>query len=164
MRRKALIELGAPENLAEEAALLSPLTLSLDVADLARRTQWPINAASIIHCVIGADFGLDALRDVATNMKLEQHWDRLVIRRAAQDFGDMQLRLAEAASKANGAPPKDADYEWANKVVTAWIASLGKPAERVRSAYAELAAQGQWTFAKLMLISAEFNVLASAIR
>ncbi len=164
LRRKALIDLGAPEDLAEEAALLSPLTLSLDVADLARRTQWPINAASIIHCVIGADFGLDALRDVATNMKLEQHWDRLVIRRAAQDFGDMQLRLAEAASKSIGAPPKDADYEWANKVVTAWIASLGKPAERVRSAYAELAAQGQWTFAKLMLISAEFNVLAAAIR
>ncbi len=164
LRRASLLELGAPEALAEEAALLSPLTLSLDVADMARDTTWPVATASTLHCVIGAELGLDALRDAATNMKLEQHWDRLVIRRAAQDFGDMQLRLAEAASKAIGAPPKDADYEWANKAINAWIASLGKPAERVRSAYAELAAQGQWTFAKLMLISAEFNVLAAAIR
>ncbi|MGH6950537.1 MAG: NAD-glutamate dehydrogenase domain-containing protein, partial [Vitreimonas sp.] len=80
VRLKMLSDLGAPEEIAHEAALLSPLTLSLDVADLALRTHWPINPASMLHCVIGAEFGLDALRDAATAMKLEQHWDRLVVR------------------------------------------------------------------------------------
>jgi len=164
VRLQSLVELGAPEDIARDAALLSPLTLSLDVADMAISTKWPINEASTLHCVVGAQLGLDALRDAATNMKLEQHWDRLVVRRAAQDFGDIQLRLAEAAANAIGAPPKDADLAWANAAVQEWLASLGKPASRATSAFADLNNQGAWTFAKLMLISAEFNGLAAAVR
>ncbi len=164
VRHKALLNLGAPDDLAREAALLSPATLSLDVADLARRTRWPIEAASPLHCAIGAEFGLDALRDAANLMRLDQHWDRLVVRRAAGDFGDMQLKLAEAAARAIGAAPAHADIAWAADATRAWIATLGQPAQRVRAAYHELSEQGQWTFAKLMLIAAEFNVLAAAVR
>jgi len=164
LRRASLVELGAPEELANEAALLSPLTLSLDVADLARDTAWPIHPASTLHCVIGAELGLDALRDSATNMKLEQHWDRLVVRRAAGDFGEAQLKLAEAAARAISAPPKDADDAWVTEEAKKWLASLGQPVHRTRSAFAELDGQGPWTFAKLMLIAAEFNGLVAAVR
>ena len=45
----------------------------------------------------------------------------------------------------------------------AWIASLGQPAERARAAYAELGGNGQWTFAKLMLMAAEMNTLVNAV-
>jgi glutamate dehydrogenase len=164
VRHKMLTDLGAPDDIAQEAALLSPLTLSLDVADLARRTQWPVNEASVLHTVVGAEFGLDALRDAATSLKLEQHWDRLVVRRSADDFGEIQLKLAEAAANAIGAPPKGADMAWASGVVKEWIVSLGLPATRARQAFAELDGQGQWTFAKLMLIAAELNALAAAVR
>jgi glutamate dehydrogenase len=164
VRHKALTDLGAPEAIAHEAALLLPLTLSLDVADLARRTQWGVSAASDLHTVIGAEFGLDAMRDAAANMRLDQHWDRLVVRRAAEDFGEMQLKLAEAAAKAIGAPPASADLAWCGEAARGWIASLGQPAQRARAAYKELSAQGQWSFAKLMLIAAEFNALAAAVR
>jgi glutamate dehydrogenase len=164
MRRASLLELGAPEDLANEAALLSPLTLSLDVADLARDTSWPVHPASTLHCVVGAELGLDALRDAATNMKLEQHWDRLVVRRAAGDFGEAQLKLAEAAARAIGAPPKDAGDDWVAEEAKKWLLSLGKPVQRARSAFADLDGQGAWTFAKLMLISAEINGLVAAVR
>jgi glutamate dehydrogenase len=164
LRRASLLELGAPEALAEEAALLSPLTLSLDVADMARDTTWPVATASTLHCVIGAELGLDALRDAATNMKLEQHWDRLVVRRAAGDFGDAQLKLAEAAARSIGQPPKGADTAWATEAARKWLATLGQPAQRARSAFAELDGQGPWTFAKLMLIAAEFNALVASVR
>ena len=164
VRQRMLSDLGAPEELAHDAALLSPFTLALDVADLTRRCSWPIQAASRLHSVIGAEFGLDALRDAATNMKLEQHWDRLVLRRAAQDFGDRQLRLAEAAAAAIGAPPKNADHAWAEEAARGWVASLGQPAQRAREAFAELNGQGPWTFAKLMLVSAEFNALVGSLR
>jgi NAD-specific glutamate dehydrogenase len=97
-------------------------------------------------------------------MKLEQHWDRLVLRRAAQDFGDRQLRLAEAAAAAIGAPPKNADHAWAEEAARGWVASLGQPAQRAREAFAELNGQGPWTFAKLMLVSAEFNALVGSLR
>jgi glutamate dehydrogenase len=164
VRRRALIELGAPEHLAQEAALLSPFTSALDVADLARHAKWPIQAAGRLHCVIGAEFGLDALRDAAMNMKLEQHWDRLVLRRAAQDFGETQLKLAESAANKIGAPPQDADNTWAEGMAREWIASLGQPAANARSAFNELNTQGQWTFAKLMLVAAEFNALLASLR
>jgi len=164
VRRAALLELGAPDNLAHEAALLSPLTLSLDVADLARDTSWSLHTASTLHCVIGAELGLDALRDSATNMKLEQHWDRLVVRRTAGDFGEAQLKLAAAAARAIGAPPKGADVAWVTESARQWLTSLGQPVNRARSAFSELDAQGPWTFAKLMLISAEFNALVAAVR
>ena len=71
---------------ARSGALVAALTLSLDVADLARRTAWPISAASMLHWVVGAEFGLDALRDAATSRALDQHWDRLVVRRTARGF------------------------------------------------------------------------------
>ncbi len=164
VRRRTLMDLGAPEELAQEAALLSPFTSALDVADLARSARWPIQSAGRLHCVIGAEFGLDALRDVATNMKLEQHWDRLVLRRAAQDFGETQLTLAEAAARSIGAPPKDADNAWAESFAREWIASLGQPAQRARAAFNEMNGQGTWTFAKLMLVAAEFNALLSSLR
>jgi glutamate dehydrogenase len=164
VRLKSLMDMGAPEEIAHEAALLSPLTLSLDVADLERRTQWPINPASMLHCVVGAEFGLDALRDSAANIKLEQHWDRLVVRRAAQDFGETQVRLAEAAAMAIGAPAKGADFAWTRQAANDWIVSLGQPAARARSAFKELNGQGPWTFAKLMLLSAELNGLLAAVR
>jgi glutamate dehydrogenase len=161
-REKMLTDLGAPADLAQDAALLSPLTSALDVADLARRTRWPIGHAAWLHCVVGAEFGLDALRDAATNLKLEQHWDRLVVRRAAEDFGETQLKLAEAAAKAIGAPPEN--VESTNAAAKAWMVSLGQPAQRARAAFAELNGQGPWTFAKLMLVSAELTALVSSVR
>jgi glutamate dehydrogenase len=163
-RQAALTELGAPEDIAFTASLLLPLTSTLDVADLAGRSKWPVHEAALLHCIVGAELGIDALRDAAASMRLDQHWDRLVVRRAAEDFGEAQLKLAEAAATAIGAPPKDADKAWLDAAVKTWIASLGQPAQRMRSAFAELNAQGQWTFAKLMLISAEINALIASVR
>jgi NAD-specific glutamate dehydrogenase len=95
-------------------------------------------------------------------MKLEQHWDRLVLRRAAQDFGETQLRLAEAAASAIGAPRAEAAS--AEGAAKEWIVSLGQPAQRARASFEELSAQGPWTFAKLMLVAAEFNALLASLR
>ncbi|MBC7769987.1 MAG: NAD-glutamate dehydrogenase [Phycisphaerales bacterium] len=163
-KQAALIDLGAPEDLARDAALLTPMTTALDVADLARISGWPIQPAARLHCVIGAELGLDALRDAASSLTLEQHWDRLVVRRATEEFAQVQVKLAEAAAASIGQPPKNADAAWTTSAAQSWVASLGQPGQRARSAYAELNAQGPWTFAKLMLIAAELNALVAAVR
>jgi hypothetical protein len=75
----------------------------------------------------------------------------------------MQLKLAEAAAKALGAP-KQTDAASIGQAAKQWLLSLGQPATRAHAAFAELNAQGPWTFAKLMLISAEFNALVSSVR
>ena len=163
-RTAQFIELGAPEALAREVAELRPLTNGLDIADLARASGWPVHAAALLHCVIGAEFGIDALREAASTLHLEQHWDRLVVRRASEDFAEIQVRLSETAAAAIGAPKKNASNQEIAAAAADWIAGLGQPAQRARAAFAELNAQGQWSFAKLMLIQAELNALAGAVR
>lgn len=163
-RTAQFVELGAPEALAREVAELRPLTSGLDVADLARVSGWAVHPAALLHCVIGAQFGIDALREAASTLHLEQHWDRLVVRRASEDFAEIQLRLAETAAAAIAPPKKNASNEEIVDAVVAWVGGLGAPAQRARAAFAELNSQGQWTFAKLMLIQAELNALASAVR
>jgi glutamate dehydrogenase len=150
--------------LARDAALLMPFTTALDIADLARASGWPVRSAVLLHGEIGAQFNLDALRAVANSLTLTEHWDRLVVRRASEDFYADQLKLAEAAAKAIGAPPRGADAAWADAVVRDWIISLGAPAQRARAAFDELDAQGQWSFAKLMIAAAEMSALASSMR
>ncbi|MBX3510849.1 MAG: NAD-glutamate dehydrogenase [Hyphomonadaceae bacterium] len=164
MREATFIELGAPADLAREVAILRPLTQALDVADLARRANWPTHHAAVLHCVIGADFGIDALREAAASLNLDQHWDRLVLRRVSEDFAEMQLKLAEAAAAAIGTPKAGESADGVGPAAQAWITGLGGPAQRARSAFAELNGQGAWTFAKLMLISAELNALVAAVR
>ncbi len=163
-RETALVELGAPKDMAREVAVLRPLTTALDVADLARRGAWPVNAAAALHWVIGAEFGIDVVREAGASLTLQQHWDRLVVRRASEDFAEMQLRLSEAAAAAIGAPKAGASNADIAASARAWVSALGAPAQRARSAFDELNAQGPWTFAKLMLISAELNALVSTLR
>jgi glutamate dehydrogenase len=163
-KREALQGAGAPEDLAEEVALLPAAALTLDVADLAKSAGWPVHPAALLHCAVGAEFGLDALRDAAGTLTLEQHWDRLVVRRAGEDYAEAQLKLAAAAAAAIGAPPADADGAWVAEAAQRWIGGLGQPAQRARGAFAELSAQGSWSFAKLMLIAAEVNALVNAAR
>ncbi|MCR6644582.1 MAG: NAD-glutamate dehydrogenase [Terricaulis sp.] len=163
-RMGQFIERGAPEALAREVALLRPLTLGLDVADLARHSGWPVHPAAILHCVIGAEFGIDALREAAGSLNLDQHWDRLVVRRASEDFAEIQVKLAATAAAAIGAPKKGVSNEDVAAAARKWVADLGAPAQRARAVFADLNAQGQWSFAKLMLIQAELNALAGAVR
>jgi glutamate dehydrogenase len=162
--RAKLTKLGAPEDLARDAALLLPLTTALDIADLARASAWPVPAAAAVYSEIGSQFGLDALRAAAGGLSLSEHWDRLVVRRAVEDFYANQLALAGAAARAIGTPPKTANAQWADTAVREWFISLGAPATRARGAFDELDAQGSWTFAKLMIAAAEMSALAASVR
>ncbi len=163
-RRQHLVTSGAPEDLAGDVALLLPLSAALDIADLARHCGWDVAAAAHLYRAVGAAFGLDALRGAAQGLTLEQHWDRLVVRRAAEDLYEDQRVLATAAAAGIGAPPKDADAHWGAEAARNWIAGLGAPAQTARAAFTELEAQGPWTFAKVMLAAAEIHGLANALR
>ncbi len=159
-----LSELGAPNDLAFDASMLLALATALDVADLARNANWPVHSAALLHCAVGAEFALDALRGAAAGLSLSSHWDRLVVRRAVEDFSQDQLILAQSAAASIGAPPADADAKWIIDAAKQWIMTLGQPAQRARVAYDELDAQGPWSAAKLMLISAELTSLVNSVR
>ena len=163
-RRDGFIAAGAPEDLARDAALLQPLSAALDIADLARKHSWNVSSAAHLYRAVGAAFGLDTLRAAAAGLTLDQHWDRLVVRRAAEDLYEDQRALAAAAAAAIGAPPAEASPRWGVEAARTWIEGLGAPAQTARAAFSELEAQGSWTFAKVMLAAAEIHSLAGALR
>ena len=144
--------------------MLAPLSGALDVADFARASTWDVHHAALLLPRARRQLGLDALREAARGLVLDQHWDRLVARRAAEDLSRRSAPLGRSCGARDREPPKSADAAWADQAVQEWMAGLGAPAKRARAAFAELDAQGPWTFAKLMLASAELNALATSQR
>ncbi|MGE0827805.1 MAG: NAD-glutamate dehydrogenase [Hyphomonadaceae bacterium] len=161
-RRDGFVAAGAPEDLAARVAALAPLTAALDVADLAARQSWPPAAAGFIYRAIGGHFALDALVGAASGLALDQHWDRLALRRAVEDLFFCQSALTEAALSRMSAPPEAPDAIWAKASVEAWAAELDALVAPVRRTLNELGAQGPWTFAKIMIATAEMHGLAGA--
>ncbi|MBI1251178.1 MAG: NAD-glutamate dehydrogenase [Alphaproteobacteria bacterium] len=153
---------GAPDDVAGDAALVSARAAGLDIADAALKVGWPVDATAFAYRAIGETFALDRLRSEALSLTLSQHWDRLAMRRASEDLFEIQRLLAEAAIAHLPSPPR-ADKAWAMQGVARWAEALGAVADPVRRTMAELEEQGPWTFAKLMIATAEMRALASAI-
>jgi glutamate dehydrogenase len=162
-RRDGFLAQGAPEDLATLVAGLVPLTNALDVADLAARGKWPPAAAAFVHRAVGGHFSLDRLAAAAGSLTLDQHWDRLALRRALEDLFVCQSALAEAAIAQMGAPPSTLSADWAAEAVAHWAQGLGALAEPARRTLAELEAQGPWTFAKLIIAAGEMHSLAATV-
>ncbi|MGE3867716.1 MAG: NAD-glutamate dehydrogenase domain-containing protein, partial [Hyphomonadaceae bacterium] len=160
-RRRHFIEAGAPADLARETALIAPQSAGLHAADLARKHDMPVLAAAFLHRAVGAAFGLDRLRAEAVALKVEAHWDRLAIRRAVDALFAGQDALADAAAAAIAHPGVDA--ESAADAVSAWRAGLGAKIAPALETIAQLDVDGGWSFAKLMLASAEVSGLVSTI-
>ena len=157
---------GAPEALARMVAALAPMVAALDVADLCGRTKWSVQPASRIFRAVGSAFGIDRLRGAALSFKLDQHWDRLALRRTLEELYEDQRLLAEACVKASGATPADKDVTsaWAQEAVRSWLARIDAQASSVMATIAELEGSGAWTFAKTILAAAEIRGLSTSVQ
>jgi glutamate dehydrogenase len=157
---------GAPEDLAREAAALSAMSAALDIADLSRRTQWSAGAGARMFRAVGAVFGIDRIRASASVFRLEQHWDRLALRRTLEALYDDQRVIAEAAIKTLGACPADekADMAWADGAMKAFLVKIEPRGSACLSTIAELESGGAWTFAKAILAAAEIKSLGESLQ
>jgi glutamate dehydrogenase len=159
-RMEAYVRDGAPADLARDVAALSPLVAALDVADLAEQCGWSVAAASRVFRQVGAMFGFDRLRGAAHQFVLDQHWDRLALRRTLEELYEDQRLLSASVIRHVGASPPQLD---ASAAVAAWGEARG---ERVATALAtvrELEAAGPWTFAKAILAAAEMRGLSTSM-
>jgi glutamate dehydrogenase len=155
-RAERYIADGAPADLARDTAMLSPFAAALDVADMAEKCGWPVPAAARVFRMVGARFGLDRLRGSALSFTLDQHWDRLALRRTLEELYEDQRVIAEAVARFAGAPGADA-----GGMVDAWIAAHAERTAMLRGAMADLEATGAWTFAKTILAAAEVRALSA---
>jgi glutamate dehydrogenase len=161
-RAAAFIEAGAPKTLANAVAMLRPLTATSDVADLAKRVGWPVEAAARLYHQVGATFDFDRLRGAVGSLASNDPYERLAVRRMIEDFLTEQAALTQAVARASN-PGAGESPKAAQAAIHNWIGERVKAVEAVRRTVDEIEQSGSgWTFAKLTIANAALRDLAGA--
>ena len=149
---KGLIKLGAPEALAREIAALRPLTVTADLADLARASSWSIEAVAKLHHLAGAALGFDKVRAAASALSDGDPFERLAVRRLIEDLLAEQTALTKTVMKFAGGVGGADDPK---ATLAGWSALNAAEVRKVQHTLGEIErAGGGWTFAKLTIANA----------
>jgi glutamate dehydrogenase len=160
-RTRQLAETGAPESLAQQAAVLQSLTTAADLVDLAEASSWPLPNVARLYHKTGAAFGFDRLRAAAAGFSVGDAFERTALRRLLEDLLAEQATLTRSVMDFSGGPQAGEDAQLAKAAVAAWSALRRDKAAAATGAMEEIeAAGGPWTFAKLTIANAALRELA----
>ena len=156
-----LVEAGAPLDVAEDIAVLPLMSGAPEIAALARTRSLSVDLVAGAYFAMGATVGIDRLRGLAARIGAKEHWDRLAIRRIADDlFAGQRALTAEAlaaldAAKTHGGRADGSD------AVKAWAQAHGEALERAKSFLDALEHSGDLSIAKLTLANSQIRELAA---
>ena len=111
---------GAPQALAEQAALFPALERAFDVINLARETAWPAAAAGAVFFAVGREFDIEVAREQARAAPPAGHFDRLASQRLIEDLSLRQVDLARIVIAGAGKAPKDAGPAFVEAALAKW--------------------------------------------
>ncbi|HEY3696659.1 NAD-glutamate dehydrogenase [Phenylobacterium sp.] len=162
-RAAELLDAGAPQDLAREAAVLLSLTTAGDLVDLAEASSWPLpNVARLYHRT-GEAFGFDRLRAAVGRYTAGDHFERTAVRRLVEDLLAEQTELTRALMAFAASPQAGDSVEAAEAAVASWSSMRREQVGVARRTLEEIeASPGPWTFAKLTIANAALRELASA--
>jgi glutamate dehydrogenase len=153
---------GAPQDVAEDVAVLPLLGAAPEIVLLSLQHKVPVDAAAGAYFAIGALVGLDRLRGLAARISAADHWDRLAVRRIVDDlFASQRLLAAEAIADRRDAL-KNADRVKGAEAANAWAGAHANDLQRTQNFLAELEQGGALTIAKFTLASSQVQKLALA--
>jgi glutamate dehydrogenase len=142
---------GAPDALADQVALMRPMTSATDIVDIATASGHSVGAAGAVYHALGDAFRFDELRFAAGDVALPQHWDRLATRRIIEALMGQQQDLARRMLH-QVTPGCPLDATQAMEVVSTWRQQHESASGRLMHALDEVKASGPWSFAKLVLV------------
>jgi glutamate dehydrogenase len=162
-RSAGLVQAGAPEPLAVNAAILQTLTTAGDLVDLAASSSWPLaNAARLYHRA-GEAFGFDRLRSAVGRYTAGDHFERTAVRRLVEDLLAEQTAVTRAIISFAANPEAGESAEAADAAVASWSSLRREAVAVARRTLEEIeASAGAWTFAKLTIANAALRELATA--
>ena len=123
-----LIEAGAPHELATRVATTSALFPALDIIEITKKTQAPLDKVATLYFSLGENLELDWLRNLILVHPVESHWEALA-RTALRDDLDWQqkhLTLNVLHNKSKGSSPSLLK-EWSlqnQQLIERWRAML----------------------------------------
>jgi glutamate dehydrogenase len=160
-RVRNLVNAGAPQTLAERAAVLLSISTSADLIDLAEASDWPLGAAAQVYHAVGEAFGFDRLRAAAAVYAVGDNFERTALRRLIEELLSEQAALAKAVMAAGGDAKAASGPRGAQAAVNAWSAARADMVAATCRTLAEVeTAPGPWTFPKLTIANAALRELA----
>jgi glutamate dehydrogenase len=153
---------GAPLGLARSVANLQPLTMTTDLADLARASAWPVENVARLYHMAGDFFSFAKLRFAAGSFIGGDSFDRLAVRRLVEEMLSEQAEITRAVMVFTADPHAGEDAATAKAAVASWAVMHD---ERVRGLQQVIGtieqAGGGWSFAKLTIANAALRRLAT---
>jgi glutamate dehydrogenase len=164
-RAKAWIKMGAPKDIAHSVALVRPLALVPDLADLADRQAWPIEHAAFVFNRVGGAFAFDRLRAAAAARPPADTFERQAVRRLIGDMLEEQAAVSGAVMAFVGPPARHEPPEKSVSAVAAWSLAHSEAVRTTRRLVEEVEkAPGGWNFPKLTVANAALRELSGAPR
>jgi glutamate dehydrogenase len=152
---------GAPIALARAIAMLQPLTMTADLADLARAAAWPIEHVARLYHQAGEIFGFDKLRFAAGNFIGGDAFDRLAVRRLIEEMLGKQADITRAIMEFTASDQAGEDQATARAAVSSWASLHDSRVQSLRRVVDTIEqAGGGWSFAKLTIANAALRQLA----
>jgi glutamate dehydrogenase len=153
-----LTKAGVPLDVAEDIAVLPLMSGAPEIAQLARARGLSLDLVAGAYFAMGAVVGIDRLRGLAGRIAANEHWDRLAIRRIADDlFAGQRALTAEAL---DGAKAQGTRADGAAAVAT-WAQARGETLTRAKGFLDALERSGDLSIAKLTLANSQIRELAA---
>jgi glutamate dehydrogenase len=150
-RTQRLKEVGAPEKLAGELAMLSVSGLVPDIVHVAAAAKADLTAAARAFFVVSDVFRIGRIEEAAQALGTTDYYDGMALERATDALGKARQGICVAALTAHA---KEADP------VRAWIAAGGERIQRIRERLQALTEGGDVTVSKLSVASGLMTDLA----
>jgi len=142
------IALGAPPPLSRAVAQLSPMDSTMDIADLASQTGWPVVDIAELYYRVGSAFGFDRLKAQAQSQPATDAYERAALRGLIGDLGGEQSARTKAIARLAG----DRLGAGSAAAIEAWSMSRREGVARAGRIIQDIELAGDgWSFAKLTL-------------
>jgi glutamate dehydrogenase len=145
-------------DVAEDVSVLASAATVPDIARLARAGNADLDFVAGAFFATGRLLGIDRLRLVAEKMRPGEHWDRLAVRRIADDLLNFQRTLTARAIA--GSEALKGRTEGA-KAVSAWGEANAPAIEKLTTLLDELERLGAYNVARLTLAASQIRDLVS---
>jgi glutamate dehydrogenase len=157
-RAGALAAAGVPANLARHVAACTALTSAPDIVELGAQHRLSVAAAARTYFGVGAEFGLDWLRDRIEELTIQGHWQAVARNSLRESLYDAHRGLTHRVL--GETRERDPD-----RAVQAWRDRHAAEAEHARGIVDDLRAQpGVADFASLSVALQAMRRLAAAER
>ena len=158
-RVRSMVKDGAPEAVARQVAMLRPLIITADLADLARAADWPVIAVARIYHQAGAAFGFERVRLAASGLAGGDSFERRAVRRLVEDLMAEQAAVTRVIMTFAAGAQAGEDPAKARAAVASWASLNARAAQAARETLKDVEETGAWSFAKLTIANSALREL-----